>query len=292
MKALLVARVGPAQPHAPVAALVEEGPDRAVLLAHDEHGILAHVGREEVARLGDHRVVGQEEPRPAEDPFQLEFVDLLVAVDERADGALLGVDQRGQVDGHQVFPPGLPNRGRRARRRPRRSCLPARRRLCAARPRAGSPSPTRRSAWRPARRGGETSRRRRSSRATATNRPTNGSRSRTGRTTSSATSMAANVSMPVSMPSRSHTAASTSVGVLPAPAPIPQVDASTQVAPARTAAIELATPRSRFMWPWKPTSTSDGTARRGSPRPAPRPPGRGGRRPSRSRRRPRRRRRP
>ena len=74
--------------------------------------------------------------------------------------------------------------------------------------------------------------------------------------------MTAKVSTPVSMPSRSQTAARTSVGVLPAPAPIPQVDPSTQVAPARTAAIELATPRSRFMWPWKPISVSEPTSAR------------------------------
>ena len=83
-----------------------------------------------------------------------------------------------------------------------------------------------------------------------------------GRTTSSAASASANTSMPVLMPRRSQTAASTSVGVLPAPAPNARAQPSTCTAPARIARIVLATASDRFWCPWKPTCVSGPTASR------------------------------
>ena len=62
--------------------------------------------------------------------------------------------------------------------------------------------------------------------------------------------------MPVRSPRRSVTAANASTGVLPAPAPNRRVDPSICLAPARAAMTELATPRPRFSWPWKPTWAS------------------------------------
>ena len=86
-----------------------------------------------------------------------------------------------------------------------------------------------------------------------------------GTTRSSATSWIFQTSTPVSSPKRSQTATSTSIGVLPAPAPSPALAASMRLAPAATAAIELATPIARLWWPWKPSSVSGFSAARTAP---------------------------
>ena len=88
------------------------------------------------------------------------------------------------------------------------------------------------------------------------NRSLTHSPSMTGRTTSSATSIIFSTSRPVTMPSRSATAAKHSSGVFPAPAPKARVDPSICTAPDRTARTLLATDRPRFSWPWKPTWAS------------------------------------
>ena len=77
-----------------------------------------------------------------------------------------------------------------------------------------------------------------------------------GATTSSAAARTAGRSMPVATPRRSKTAASTSVGALPAPAPSPRVQPSICRAPASYATTEFATPIDRFWCPWNPTCAS------------------------------------
>src|SRR6218665_2466437 len=86
-----------------------------------------------------------------------------------------------------------------------------------------------------------------------------------GTTKSSATSWILNTSTPVAMPIRSHTAISTSIGVLPGPAPRPAAASSMRLAPTSMAAIELATPIARLWWPWKPSSVSGFSASRTAP---------------------------
>jgi hypothetical protein len=52
-----IAAVGAAQPVAAVAADIQEGVNLAVAVAHDQYRVLAHVGREKVARPRDLAVV-------------------------------------------------------------------------------------------------------------------------------------------------------------------------------------------------------------------------------------------
>ena len=82
-----------------------------------------------------------------------------------------------------------------------------------------------------------------------------------GATTSSAAARIAGRSIPVAIPSRSKTAARTSVGALPgAGAEAHGSQPSIWRAPARSARTELATPRTRLLWPWKPTCASAPTS--------------------------------
>lgn len=80
-EALGVALLGPAHRVAPVRTGVQQRLDGPVLLPHDQHVVPAHDRGEEVARLGDLRLVAQELPRAAEDPLHLQLEDLRVAVD-------------------------------------------------------------------------------------------------------------------------------------------------------------------------------------------------------------------
>ncbi|MPM41870.1 hypothetical protein SDC9_88530 [bioreactor metagenome] len=96
-EALGGALVDPADAHAAVPALVEERLDAAVLLPDDHHRVLADVGLQEVALLGDHRVVGEHHPGPLPDLLQLLLVDLLVGEDPAVEAAVLDVDERGDV---------------------------------------------------------------------------------------------------------------------------------------------------------------------------------------------------
>ena len=88
-----VAGVGTAQPVAAVPADIEEGAHRAVGVAHHQHRVLAHIGREKIARQRDLAVVAQKQPTAGEDLFQLLLVDLRFDEDAPADQPLVGIDQ-------------------------------------------------------------------------------------------------------------------------------------------------------------------------------------------------------
>ena len=60
-----------------MAAHVQERPHLPVPTSPEQHGILAHVGGEEVVGIGDLGLVSQEEPAASEDPLQLLLVDVL-----------------------------------------------------------------------------------------------------------------------------------------------------------------------------------------------------------------------
>ena len=79
----------------PVAADVQEGADLAGAVADHEHRVLAHVGGEKVAGVGDLRLVAEEEPAAGKDLLQLLLVDFLVAEDAGVDDTVVGVDQGG-----------------------------------------------------------------------------------------------------------------------------------------------------------------------------------------------------
>ena len=88
-ESLGVAQVGATHPHAAMPAEVQEGLDRSVLLANDQHRVGAHVGREEVAGLRDLALMREEQPCPTEESLELKLVDLLAREDMRTDKSLL-----------------------------------------------------------------------------------------------------------------------------------------------------------------------------------------------------------
>ena len=92
-----VAVVGSAEAIATVAADVEESVDLALPVAGDEDGIFAHVGGEEIARVGDLGLVAEEEPATRKDLLQFLLVDGFLAEDAGADQSLVKVDQRVDV---------------------------------------------------------------------------------------------------------------------------------------------------------------------------------------------------
>ena len=104
-----VAVIGAAETVAPVAADVQEGVDPALPVAGDEDGVLAHVGGEEVAGVGDLGLVAKEEPAAGKNLLQLLLVDGFLAENARADQALIQVNQVIDFcqDHVQLLPPGL-----------------------------------------------------------------------------------------------------------------------------------------------------------------------------------------
>src|SRR5262249_49528521 len=66
---------------------------RAILLPHYQHVVPAHHHLEEIARLGNLRLVTKEQPRAREDPLHLEFEDRGVAVNAAVQFASLERDQ-------------------------------------------------------------------------------------------------------------------------------------------------------------------------------------------------------
>src|ERR1700740_1666519 len=67
-----ISGVGSAQTVAAMPADIQERPHLAGTVAHDQHWIFAHIGREEVARLWDLALVAEKEPRAREN--LLEFL--------------------------------------------------------------------------------------------------------------------------------------------------------------------------------------------------------------------------
>ena len=70
----------------------DEDLDPAVIVADADDAVLADEVHEEVAGVGDLRLVAHEVPGAREDPFQLELVDRLVKVDAPVDRGGDGID--------------------------------------------------------------------------------------------------------------------------------------------------------------------------------------------------------
>ena len=90
-----VSGVGAAEPVAAVAADVQEGSDLAGPVADDQHRVLAHVGGEEIAGVGDLCLVAEEQPAAGKDLLQFLLVYLLIGEDAGVDYPVLRVDQSG-----------------------------------------------------------------------------------------------------------------------------------------------------------------------------------------------------
>ena len=84
-----VAVVSAAEAVAAMAADVQESVDLALPVASDQHGVLAHVGGEEVAGVGELGLVAEEEPAACENLLQLLLVDGIIAEYAGADQTLV-----------------------------------------------------------------------------------------------------------------------------------------------------------------------------------------------------------
>src|SRR5207253_11523585 len=98
-----VAVIGPAQAVAAMAADIQEGAHHAGGVAHHQYRVLAHIGRKEMAGLGDLALMAQKEPAAGEDPLQLLPVDLRLDKDAAADQAAVAVDETTDVAGHVIL---------------------------------------------------------------------------------------------------------------------------------------------------------------------------------------------
>jgi hypothetical protein len=91
--------------HAAVAALVHHRGDRAILLAHHQHRVFAHIGVEEIARLGDLAFMRQKQPGAGKHALQF-LIQRIIGVDRRFHRATAGIDQRADLLlGHPVSLP-------------------------------------------------------------------------------------------------------------------------------------------------------------------------------------------
>ena len=77
-----------------VAAAVEQHPHHAVAAPHDDHGLLADMGGDEIARLAHLALMRDPDPGPLEDALHLELEQLRVAVERGVDAVVQhqGVD--------------------------------------------------------------------------------------------------------------------------------------------------------------------------------------------------------
>src|SRR5439155_6294514 len=88
-----VALVIAADEIASVSAGIQQHLDPVLLVARDDHRLLAHAGKHEIPRPGDLALVSHEEPGTVEDPLHLLVIDVLVAEDLTAHGSAVEVDQ-------------------------------------------------------------------------------------------------------------------------------------------------------------------------------------------------------
>jgi len=98
-----VAFLGPADGVAAMAAGVEQDVEAARLVPDDNNAVLADVAEEEIARVGDLRLVAHEVPGAGEDVLELELVDLLVGENLSLDEAFVAVDEAKEVVGTERF---------------------------------------------------------------------------------------------------------------------------------------------------------------------------------------------
>src|SRR5262249_57308676 len=95
--------VRPAHAVAAVATAVQQAAESTVAVATQDDAVLAHVGGDEIAAVGNLALVPQIQPTAGEDRLQLALVDAGLDEDAPTNGATRGVDQRGEillVDGH------------------------------------------------------------------------------------------------------------------------------------------------------------------------------------------------
>jgi hypothetical protein len=100
--------LGAANGVAAMPAAVHENLRVALVVADADHAVLADEGHEEVAGVGDLRVMAHEVPCTGKDLLELKLIDLLVGKDAPVYGALLDIDKAqhvaGEDSGHSSLP--------------------------------------------------------------------------------------------------------------------------------------------------------------------------------------------
>jgi hypothetical protein len=71
-------------------------------VAHHQHRVFAHIGGEEVARLGELALMAKKEPTAGEYSFQLLLVNLGLDKDPAADKSGSGIDQTSDIHPHSL----------------------------------------------------------------------------------------------------------------------------------------------------------------------------------------------
>src|SRR6185295_9505064 len=94
-----------AQPRAAMAAYVVERAQRALVVAHEQNALTAHIEHAMIAGLRQFFLASDAHPFPEEDVFLLERVDILALVPERGQGGLQAAGQVWVRGGHVGFSP-------------------------------------------------------------------------------------------------------------------------------------------------------------------------------------------
>jgi hypothetical protein len=87
-----------------VAAHIQKGVDPAVAVAHDEHRVLTHIGRVEIAGFRDLAFVAQKQPAAGENLLLLLLVDFRLDKNPAADEPVFAVDQLTDIIRHFCLP--------------------------------------------------------------------------------------------------------------------------------------------------------------------------------------------
>ena len=77
---------------------VQVGTQLTVGVAHQDNGVLAHVGGDEIVVVGNLGLVTEQQPAAREDALQLQLVELLIDEDAAVDEPTLDINQPADID--------------------------------------------------------------------------------------------------------------------------------------------------------------------------------------------------
>src|SRR5258708_23025891 len=89
-----------------MAADVEKGMHAAAAIANHQYRVLAHIGGQEIAGLGNLAVMAQKQPASREELPQLLFVNLRLDKNAATDQPAIGINEAGEFACHPA-PPSL-----------------------------------------------------------------------------------------------------------------------------------------------------------------------------------------
>ncbi len=76
-----IAEVGPHNAVAAMPAHVEKGAHLPPAIAHEDHGVFAHIGMEKVIRFGDQAFMANHQPAAAKNLLQFFLIDIGICKD-------------------------------------------------------------------------------------------------------------------------------------------------------------------------------------------------------------------